>query len=218
MPRQPHGLANSGFAIWESWPPSSAAEESAFQRPAQAAETEHQEQQRADQQRDRWNQTQLRQLRHQLERKREQHREQDVGDGAPRVVWQQRSAGQSSQFTTAGLEPGRRLARLSEHKGAAHRRAVRRASDQAGEEHAEQERSMFEGDCLAMRQRERQVQDRVGHSQKVLDLIANTTQIVRVGCARPRPAARIAGSCSAERIRGNHSMEAPQLLKSRMSM
>ena len=165
MPRQPHGLANSGFAIWESSAAELAAEEFAFQRPAQAAETEHQEQQRAEQQRDRRNQTQLRQLRQQLKRKREQDRQQDVGDSAPRVIWQQRSAGQSPQFTTADLEPGRRLARLGEHEGPAHRRAVRCASDQAGEEHAEQERPMFEGDCLAMRQRERQVQDGVCHSQ-----------------------------------------------------
>ncbi len=38
---------------------------------------------------------------------------------------------------------------------------------------------MFEGDCFAMRQRERQVQHGVCHSQRVLDLMANTTQIMR---------------------------------------
>jgi hypothetical protein len=38
---------------------------------------------------------------------------------------------------------------------------------------------MFEGDRFAMRQRERQVQYGVGHSQKVLNLMANTTQNVR---------------------------------------
>ena len=67
---------------------------------------------------------------------------------------------------------------------------------------------MFEGNCFAMRQRERQVQDGVCHSQKVLDLMANTTQIRRVGHRRTLPASTI-DSGLLRSVRHGHMMGPP---------